>query len=246
VIWQRRYAFLLGLTGAAGAIDALAFTSLGKVFNSFHTGNVLFIGLGVGQGDWGLVVRAGAALLAFLLGAAAGARLVGTTLSPRATRRERGVIAIEAALLAAFAGLWLATGTPADHPAMRVVLLAVGGAAMGIQAAISLALKIPNVVTVALTATVAELGRRAGLRGGERRGDPDQPATRLLVALALTYTTCAVAVAILPQRAAVTFLPLLLLAAGVGADAFKERQRSSRATAASTAAAFSSRSSAAR
>src|SRR5436190_24315859 len=106
--WERRYPLLVGLTATAGTLDALAFLHLGKVFNSFQSGDVLFLGLGVGGGDGGLVVRAAAVLAAFVLGAA------------------------------------------------------VGAGAMGIQVALSPALKIPNVLTVALTATLAYFGQRLG------------------------------------------------------------------------------------
>jgi uncharacterized membrane protein YoaK (UPF0700 family) len=215
--WERRYAFLLGLTGAAGALDALAFLHLGKVVNSFQSGNVLFLGLGIGDGNGGLVVRAGAVLLAFLVGAAAGARLVGARLSPQGMSTELRVVAVEGVLLAVFAALWLVVGTPDDHPVGRVALLAVGASAMGIQASLSLALKIPNVVTVAVTATVAALGQRAGL-GGPSAGD-HLPRSRLLVALVATYAVCAVAIASLPAKPILAVVPLGLLAAGACADA---------------------------
>jgi uncharacterized membrane protein YoaK (UPF0700 family) len=236
VSWERRTGFLLGLTAAAGALDALAFTSLGRVFASFQSGNVIFVGLGLGQGDGGLVTRAGVVLAAFLLGSGAGARLAGP---------ELRALGAEALLLAAFAALWIAAGTPAEHPAIRLVLLAVGAAAMGVQAALALSLKIPNVVTVALTAGVAELGRRAGLRAGDRPHGPGVPSTALLTALTLAYATCAIAVAVLPRTPALAVAPVALLAAGVSADRIG-RQPSSATTSARTAAAFSSRSSAAR
>lgn len=220
--WERRYPLLVALTGAAGALDALSFLFLGKVFTSFQSGNVLFLGLGIGQGDGGLTLRAGAVLAAFIAASAAGAHLVGRRLLPGATRTERTVLGIEAVLLAAFAALWIATGTPADHPVGRVALLVLGASAMGIQAALSLALKIPNVMTVAITATVAALGQRLGA-GGEEPHRDGLPETRLLGAVVATYATCAVAVAILPVTPALSLVPLLLLGAGVLMDARQPR-----------------------
>jgi uncharacterized membrane protein YoaK (UPF0700 family) len=214
--WERRYAFLLGLTGAAGALDALAFLHLGKVFNSFQSGNVLFVGLGLGDGDTGLVVRAVAVLFAFLVGAMAGARLAGARLPPGGASAELRVVAIEGLLLAVFAGLWLAVGADEPAPVARVALLAIGAGAMGIQASLSLSLKVPNVVTVALTATVAALGQRAGL-GGAAEPD-DLPSSRLLVVLIATYAACALVIASLPAAPALALIPLGLLAAGVSTD----------------------------
>jgi uncharacterized membrane protein YoaK (UPF0700 family) len=214
--WERRHAFLLGLTGAAGALDALAFLHLGKVFASFQSGNLVFVGLGIGNGNGGLVVRAGAVLVGFSRGAGAGARLVGPKLNPANASVELRVVAIEAALLAVFAALWLVVGTPSD--VVRVVLLAIGAAAMGIQASLSMSMMVPNVMTVALTATVAALGQRAGI-GGSPVARGDLPTTPLLVALMLTYVVCAVVVAALPSAAAVALIPVGVLVVGVGVDA---------------------------
>src|SRR5260370_28659810 len=48
---------LLLLTLNAAWIDMLSYLSLGRVFASFMTGNFLFIGLGVAQGNSGLLIR---------------------------------------------------------------------------------------------------------------------------------------------------------------------------------------------
>jgi uncharacterized membrane protein YoaK (UPF0700 family) len=216
--WERRWAFLLGLTGTAGALDALAFLLLGKVFASFQSGNVLFLGLGLGDGNMGLVLRAGVVLLAFVLGTAAGAHLVGVRLAPRGASGvaiELRVVAVELVLLLVFAAVWLAAGTPADQSAVREVLLALGAAAMGVQASLSLALKVPNVLTVALTATLANLGQRLGVG---RAAEGDQVGTPLLAALLATYVVCALLVALLPSSPWLALLPAALLVAGVAVD----------------------------
>jgi uncharacterized membrane protein YoaK (UPF0700 family) len=103
---------LVGITAAAGWLDALALLYLGKVFVSFMSGNLLFVGIGAGNGDGGLVVRAGAVLGAFLVGTAVGARITGSRLVP-GTRRPLGrTLLLEAGLLAAFALLWVVVGDP--------------------------------------------------------------------------------------------------------------------------------------
>ncbi|HEX4733048.1 MAG TPA: DUF1275 family protein [Thermoleophilaceae bacterium] len=211
-----RYGLVVGLTATAGTLDALAFLNLGKVFNSFQSGNVLFLGLGAGGGDGGLVVRAAAVLVAFVAGAAVGARLIGARLRPGASRAEGRILTLEAALLAVFAALWLVIGTPSDHPAGRLVLLALGAGAMGVQAALSLALKIPNVVTVALTATLAFAGQRLG--DTEREPDAGLPPMGLLVGVCATYAICAFVVALLPEAPALALAPLVLLTAAVSVD----------------------------
>ena len=219
--WDRRYALLVGLTATAATLDALAFLRLGKVFNSFQSGNVLFLGLGAGSGDGGLVIRAAAVIAAFVAGAAVGARVVGSQLQPGAVGRELTVFRVEAALLAAFAALWIVLDNPADHAAWRVVLLALGAAAMGVQVALALALKIPNVVTVALTATLAYIGQRIGTRAGGPSSE--LPSTGLLVAVCATYAVCAVLVATLPETPVLAVAPLALLTVAVALDSNSNR-----------------------
>ena len=177
---------------------------------SFQSGNVLFLGLGAGTADGGLVIRAGASLAAFVIGAAVGSQVI---------RRSPSVLAVEALVLTAFAAVWLALATPADHPAGRVVLIVLGATAMGIQVALTLKLKVPNVLTVALTGTIAVVGQRIG--DGELHGQA--PPTRLLVTVCSTYAVCALLVALLPETSALSVAPLTLLAVTVALDPARRR-----------------------
>src|SRR5882757_7074156 len=62
---------LNALTASSGAIDAISFLSLGKVFSAFMTGNIAFLGLQVaGAGGPGLV-----AIIASMAGFAVGVYL---------------------------------------------------------------------------------------------------------------------------------------------------------------------------
>src|SRR5438132_14368915 len=63
---------LLLLTLTAAWIDMLSYLSLGRVFAAFMTGNFLFVGLGVVQGNSGLVLRAPVAVLLCLVAVAWG------------------------------------------------------------------------------------------------------------------------------------------------------------------------------
>src|SRR3954451_19593499 len=102
--WEEHRTFLVGLSAAAGTLDALTFLYLGKVFASFQSGNVLFLGLGAGGGHGGLLIRAAAVLTAFFLGTAVGARLIGDRVDPAGSLwAERRVFGIEAILLTLFA-----------------------------------------------------------------------------------------------------------------------------------------------
>src|SRR5258708_4909494 len=57
---------VLLLTLAAGWTDALCYLDLGRVFASFMTGNLLFVGLSLAQGNTALLMRAALAVLIFL------------------------------------------------------------------------------------------------------------------------------------------------------------------------------------
>src|SRR5215218_1210921 len=112
---QGRRGFLVGITAAAGWLDTLAFLYLGKVFISFMSGNLLFVGIGACNGDGGLLVRAAAVLAAFLLPTAIGARVTGRRLVPGAGSTLRRALLIEGCLLLALAVLSVVIGHPAAH-----------------------------------------------------------------------------------------------------------------------------------
>ena len=222
LFWQRRRFLLIGITAAAGWLDALAFLHLGKVFISFMSGNLLFLGIGAGDGDWALVLRAGVVLAVFLVGTAAGARLTGSRLAPAEHGPLRRTLAVEAGLLTVFAVLWLAGGNPEGHATMTIALLVVGATAMGVQAAISLAFRLPNVATVAMTATLAQLGALVGWRGREGRAIvADTPAVSLMIPLCLAYLISAFVVAVVPETPAMALGPVVLLVLGVAAEGLR-------------------------
>jgi uncharacterized membrane protein YoaK (UPF0700 family) len=59
---------LNGLTFSSGAVDAISFLELGKVFTAFMTGNIAFLGLrvaDVGGPGWSAII---AAMTAFAVG----------------------------------------------------------------------------------------------------------------------------------------------------------------------------------
>jgi uncharacterized membrane protein YoaK (UPF0700 family) len=59
---------LMTLTVSSGAMDAISYLALGKVFTAFMTGNIVFLGLRMARaGDFG-VVRITVALAAFSAG----------------------------------------------------------------------------------------------------------------------------------------------------------------------------------
>jgi uncharacterized membrane protein YoaK (UPF0700 family) len=151
----RRDAFLLALTFAAGAVDAVAFLGL-HVFTAVMTGNLVLLGVAIGQGAAGNAVRGFVAVGGYGIGVLAGARIVGivpreTPWSSAATR----ALTLEAGLQALFLAGWILVGAKPDGLA-AVALITVSGIAMGLQAATTRALA-PGRSTTYLTGTLTGL-----------------------------------------------------------------------------------------
>ena len=146
---------LNALTFSSGAIDAISFFALGKVFTAFMTGNVAFLGLRIagagGPGNVAILVS----IAAFSVGVYLGTRVVkpngrkGAGVWPR-----RVTIALGLSLLAqtGFLIIWLASrGQPSNDVAH--ILLGFWAVAMGIQSAAVRSLNVEGVFTTAATAT---------------------------------------------------------------------------------------------
>jgi uncharacterized membrane protein YoaK (UPF0700 family) len=148
---------LLGvLAFSAGAIDALTWLALGKVFSAFMTGNLVFIAVGLSSHDAALALHAAIALVAFGAGAWATAAVMprehaGVLWPARVTAGLLGCAVVQLT----FWGVWLGVG---GHPGTTLIgLLAISAFAMGMQTATAVALGVHAVFTTATTATWAVL-----------------------------------------------------------------------------------------
>jgi uncharacterized membrane protein YoaK (UPF0700 family) len=145
---------LNALAVSSGAIDAISFLDLGKVFSAFMTGNIAFLGL--------RAARANGPDKLFVLVAMAGFA-VGVYLSTRIVRpsdafgiwSQRVTVALCLSLIAhaAFLSVWFASN---GRPSVGVipVLLGSWGLAMGMQSAAVRRLHVDGVFTTAATATI--------------------------------------------------------------------------------------------
>jgi uncharacterized membrane protein YoaK (UPF0700 family) len=161
---RRRDLLLVALTFAAGAVDAIVFLRL-EVFTAVMTGNIVLLGLAIGQGAFRNALRSLIALAAYAGGVLAAARLVGAT--PRETVWPTHVtraLAIEFALQAAFLGGWILTDARPDGLA-AASLIAVSGVAMGIQAASARTIA-PHLSTTYVTGTITALLSELSALGG--------------------------------------------------------------------------------
>jgi uncharacterized membrane protein YoaK (UPF0700 family) len=205
---------------AAGWTDALCYLGVGRVFASFMTGNILFVGLSIAQGNTALLVRAGVAVVFFLVSVTLGAlylqRLPGRqSVSGWCSTLTRYLLA-EVLVLFAFGLLWLLVGNPTQRPAVQVVLLSIAALGMGLQGALLGAFNILDVNTIALTGTELLLGIRLAQRiGGQSVDQPAGTRVPFLVVLLLSYALAALVVALAMPWLGIAFIPCLLVAGAV-------------------------------
>jgi uncharacterized membrane protein YoaK (UPF0700 family) len=157
---------LVALTVASGAVDAISYFGLGKIFSAFMTGNLVFLGFGIAEIEGPDVVPVIFALSAFAVGAYIGLRI--STLRSHESGWWPGRMSVLLALVAiaeaGFLAVWSAT---AGHPSTAItdVLIVLFSLAMGIQTAAVRSLGVQGVFTTAGTFTlVAFLGTLAGPR----------------------------------------------------------------------------------
>jgi uncharacterized membrane protein YoaK (UPF0700 family) len=155
---------LAALTVSSGAVDAISFLALGKIFTAFMTGNVAFLGMGIaGHPGAPRIVS----VLASMAGFAGGVYLA-TKITKRSSQsavhegeQATGVVwtrlttyALGVSLLPhlCFLVIWFAaSGRPGDN--LIPVLLAVWALAMGNQSAAVRQLNVGGIFTTAATAT---------------------------------------------------------------------------------------------
>jgi uncharacterized membrane protein YoaK (UPF0700 family) len=195
---------LVGLAFSSGAVDAISYLALGKVFTAFMTGNLVFLGLRIGHTDVQDVYRVCASLLAFAAGAFLAVKLVNSTMGEGVWPR-RVTIALGAGALAqvVFLALWIAvSGRPSTG--VGHVLTAISALAMGLQTGAVVSLGLRGVFTTAATATVVNLM-------GDLAGWPLSDRERGRFAGVLIGLVTGAAVGALVLSATRTFAPVLPL-----------------------------------
>jgi uncharacterized membrane protein YoaK (UPF0700 family) len=152
-----RDGLLLGLTLVAGAVDAVSYLGLGRVFTANMTGNLVLLGLAVGQGQIPEALRSVVALVGFAAGAGLGGWVVGA--GPAGDfwpSKVTVVLGVELVLLAGFLLAWLLVGSEPSGGELDG-LIAVSSAAMGVQSAAGRRLAVAGVSTTYVTGTLVTL-----------------------------------------------------------------------------------------
>ena len=159
-----RHWLLAALTVSSGAVDAISFLALGKIFTAFMTGNVAFLGMGIaGHPGAPRIVSVLASMAGFAGGVYLATKITKRSSQSAAHEGEQatGVVwprqttfALGISLLPhlCFLVIWFAaSGRPGDN--LIPVLLAVWALAMGNQSAAVRQLNVGGIFTTAATAT---------------------------------------------------------------------------------------------
>jgi uncharacterized membrane protein YoaK (UPF0700 family) len=153
-----RDVLLIALTAATGAVDAVSWLCLGKVFSAFMTGNIAFLAFRMGGAAGPSVPKVLASLLAFGLGALVAARIIRPTSDTGLIWPRRVTVALGAVAVTelAFLAFWIgAGGHPSAGAGERLIVLF--AFAMGVQTGAVFSLGVRAVFTTATTATWAVL-----------------------------------------------------------------------------------------
>lgn len=145
-----RSALLLVLTAAAGWTDAISYVGLGRVFTANMTGNLVLLGLAVGNVESSGAERSAVALAGFVAGALLGSALTRGDATGPWPGRVTAAFGLEAAALALFAALWVA-GARLD------ALIGLSAVGMGLQSAAVRRLAVSGVATTFVTGTLTTL-----------------------------------------------------------------------------------------
>ena len=212
---------ILALT--TGAVNAVTFLRLGKVFASVMTGNLALFGVATAQRDGGFAINAGVALAGYCLGVLAGATMARAPRAGQPTwpRRVTVTLAVELIMLAGFSGGWLAL---AGHPSGggQLALLAVASAAMGMQA--TAVRRLGQMSSTYLTSTVTGLFEALAAR----RWPPSWPRSSGTVGALVAGAICGGVAAVQAPAAvpAAVMVPLaVVLACRLPAAATRARSR---------------------
>ncbi len=158
---------MLALTFATGIVDALCYLGLDQVFTANMTGNVLILGMAIGDGKDLSLLGPVLALIGFVLGGALVGRVLADSHEPWSTL-STWLLAVVAAIVLAVGIVLVGAG---DDPgrALTLAVTPVLGVAMGTQAAAARFIAVKDVTTIVVTGTITALAIDSPLGNGRMR-----------------------------------------------------------------------------
>jgi len=158
---------LLGLTAVTGFVDAVSFLSLGRVFTANMTGNIVLLAFATTRVPGLSIARSVTALLAFLVGAVLGGRMMSRASADSQVRFAAQAFLLEVAFL--FAASICSIGYRSDlleGSFQPFALIALTALAMGTRNAVFRKLAIPDLTTTVLTLTITGIAADSSLANG--------------------------------------------------------------------------------
>src|SRR6267378_5422817 len=158
---------LLGMTAVTGLVDAVSFLSLGRVFTANMTGNVVLLAFATAHVSGLSIARSLTALLAFLVGAILGGRVMARVGVDSQIRFAAQAFLIEVTFL--LAASFCAIGYRGDlleDSFQPFALIALTALAMGTRNAAVRKLAIPDLTTTVLTLTITGIGADSSIANG--------------------------------------------------------------------------------
>ena len=208
----------ISLAAVAGFIDAHLFLHVTSVFVANMSGNMVRVGIEVGDGHWTPAVGSLAALIAFTSGVIAAIAHHDHQL--RRGRRVRPDRLLIAEMLLTLALPLLVIGFDVDFSEspgwIHATVIAIGAFAMGIQASALRRVGEVAVATTYGTGTIVRIGEKAALamRRAERVGEGRRLTTvTVLVAVLASYIGGAAIASALGSSPVLLFIPPAVLAA---------------------------------
>jgi uncharacterized membrane protein YoaK (UPF0700 family) len=158
---------LLGMTAVTGLVDAVSFLSLRRVLTANMTGNIVLLAFATARVSGLSIARSLTALLAFLVGAILGGRVMARASADSQIRFAAQAFLLEVAFLfaASFCGIGY-RGELLDHSLQPFALIALTALAMGTRNAAVRKLAIPDLTTTVLTLTITGIGADSSLANG--------------------------------------------------------------------------------
>lgn len=218
---RRRQWLLVLLAVNSGATDAIGFISLGGAFTSVMTGNMILLGVAIPNGDGGLALRSGLAIVLFMTGAFVGARIARTPQPSDGVWPVRVTIALAVEFvifLGVAVGWWLSSGHPVGG--IQPVLLGASAVALGVQSSAILRFGVSGLSTTYMTGTLTTVV--SALANG-RHPRNVVPSAQILVALVAGAVLAALLIRVAPD--AVPALQLLPVGAAVASAGWADLRR---------------------
>jgi uncharacterized membrane protein YoaK (UPF0700 family) len=224
-----RDATVVLIAATSGATDAIGYLSLGHVFTSAMTGNLVLLGISLAHRNGERAGRVLVSLFCFMLGCVLGARIARSPqpndrIWPPAVTRA---LAVEAGVFVLYGATWWIAGTRPDV-AVKAALLGIGAIGLGIQTVAIQRFGVAGLNTTFLSGTLTTLVSR--LATGHRFRDVGHHLL-LLVGLVIGGSLAAVLVLRARQYAPLVQLVPIGIALVAARCAMLGRRRSSVASA---------------